>query len=449
MPTLQAITIDPPGAKDLDDAVWVEEAHGGWVVTVCIANVTEHVRHHSVIDVTARTRLATHYYRDGNRPMLPRNFAEDRTSLLPRAPRPVVVLRAGVTRAGEVGSARVFLGYVASAAQLTYADVPHLLREGGPHASMLMDAERCTHALLCRRRAGGALVHYDPEQGLALTEEGAFKRLDHRNVVGYRIVHELMLMTNRALAEFAHANHVPILYRNHKSAADRSSLLLTLAEVLDRPNVALEEYRRSIGSKLQRAEYGATSQGHFALNVERYCHATSPIRRYADLVTQRQIVAHVSGHPLPYSQGDLQRLADEINTTLRSRETVLSEEMKGRANRRAIRMIENIDKPMTPADLERDASLRDVEQGHDRRPPERDDLPPGHMSAPTLIEVELHSTDPEAVRATRQTIEALPGGSLVEREGRFFVPTGFVEWACVHQGYVKHVVPPTNSIHPT
>jgi hypothetical protein len=62
------------------------------------------------------------------------------------------------------------------------------------------------------------------------------------------------------------------------------------------------------------------------------------------------------------------------------------------------------------------------------------------MRAPNLIEVELHSADPEAVRATRQTIEALPGGSLVEQAGRFFVPEGFVSWACVHQGYVKSIV---------
>ncbi len=353
MSTLQAVTIDPPGAKDLDDAIWVDELHDGWLVTVCIANVAEQVHHHSLIDVTARARIATHYFRDGSRPMLPRKFAEDMTSLLPHAPRSVVVLRFGVDRNGEIGQTMLNVGEITSAAQLTYADVPRLLQDGGAHAKMLMDAEQCTYALLGRRRSGGALAFYDAQHGWAITENGTFKKLERQNVVGYRIVHELMLMTNRLLAEYAHTHHIPILYRNHEGTADRSSLLFTLSEVLDRPDLAIEEYRRSVSCQLQRAEYGASARGHVALNVGRYCHATSPIRRYADLVTQRQIVAHVRGQRLPYSQSDLQVIADEINTALRAREAALSDEMKARANRRALAMIESADKPITPTDLER------------------------------------------------------------------------------------------------
>jgi ribonuclease R len=350
---IQAVTIDPPGAKDLDDAIWVEPVHDGWLVTTCIANVAEQVSLRSTIESAARARLATHYYRDGNRPMLPRVFAEERASLLPGKPRPVVVMQAFVGRDGVVGSPRVTVGEFVSVGQLSYEEVPSVLRTEGDHTQMLMAAERCASVLLARRRSKGALAIYDTKHGWATTEDGALRKVGYRAVVGYHIVHEMMLLTNKLFSEFAYTHQIPILYRNYESRADRSSILLMLSEMLDQPEVAIDEYRRSISGQLQRAEYGATSRGHFALNVGHYCHATSPIRRYADLVTQRQIVAHVRGQHLPYSQADLQTLAEEINTTMRAREVSLSEEMKDRANRRAIRMIESTDNPLTPTDLER------------------------------------------------------------------------------------------------
>lgn len=285
---IQAVTIDPPGAKDLDDAIWVEPVHDGWLVTTCIANVADQVSLRSAIESAARARLATHYYRDGNRPMLPRVFAEEKASLIPGKPRPVVAVQTFVGMDGAVGSFRVGVGEFVSVGHLSYEEVPSFLRSEGKHTKMLTAAERCASALLARRRSKGALTLYDSKRGWTTTEEGALKRVGYRAVVGSHIVHEMMLLTNKLLSEYAHTHQIPILYRNHESRADRSSILLMLSEMLDQSDVVIEEYRRSVAGQLQRAEYGATSRGHFALNVEHYCHATSPIRRYADLVTQRQ-----------------------------------------------------------------------------------------------------------------------------------------------------------------
>lgn len=352
---LQPVTIDPAGSMDLDDAIYVEPARpGGWIVTVLIANVALHVPPHSLTDATARSRLATHYRAWGSRPMLPRVIAEERASLLVGGLRPVMMVRMMVSEIGEiVGPPALDVFATTISSRFTYEDIPEIIRSSTPHTAMLSEAERCAAALAGRRRSTGALTFYDLLRGWAVTEDGQFAKVSSRRMIGHLIVQEFMVAANTVIADFANFYEIPILYRNHESGADRTSLLHTLSQVLKSPDIAIEEYRRSIGHQLKRAVYGSTAKGHFGLNAKRYTHATSPIRRYADLITQRQIVAHLAGRALPYTQGDLDKIADEINAGLLARETATTNTLRLRANQKAEKMIEMSTTDLNGTDLER------------------------------------------------------------------------------------------------
>ena len=343
---LKGITIDPAHALDLDDAIWVDALPiGGWRVQVSVANVAREVRLGSPEDIEARARVATRYHSIGNRPMLPRRISEGHASLLPHEPRRVVSVRFFVSTSGEVQNPVVGLGMLWSSAKLAYEDVPRLLEESGKFSPMLRAARDCALTLIERRRQSGALALYDLNNGWILTEEGWLRQIaDKREVMGQIIVQEMMVATNRALADFAADAGLPVIFRNHRAqtgATPHAALLAFLEEALSRPVTEIDEVRQLLGGSLERARYSASPEGHFGLNVPRYLHGTSPIRRYADLVSQRQIVAYVLGETPPYTREELINMAEHINQAIEAEREERGEVEKDKANERAADRIEH------------------------------------------------------------------------------------------------------------
>lgn len=321
---IQAVTIDAVHSMDLDDAIWVERDGVGWDVTVVIANVAKEVHKGDRIDEMAANRVATRYFAEGNAPMLPRQLAELSLSLHPDQPRQGMVIRIKLDGNLIPLALPVIAGEpFTSSARLDYLDVPFILADDGhPLHKAMMGMARLAEGLMARRREAGALAMYDLNKGWFTTEDGTLRQMkDTRETIGQIIVQELMILANAELARYAAHHSIPILFRNHTAkphAPNRMEVVSQLELALQYPDVmgGLEVARQRMVMTMNRANYGAILEGHYGLNLPAYIHATSPIRRYADLVNQRQILRFAKGDPLPYDRKEVEAIAAHINAKI-------------------------------------------------------------------------------------------------------------------------------------
>lgn len=320
---VRGFTIDGPTSTDLDDAIWVQAFTNlhfrAWVT---IAAAADAVPPGSLEDLEARARVETRYHAAGHKGMLPVT-TEKRLSLVPHRKRAGLTIELDLNPIGEVTRAEVYPSLLESTERLTYADVPGILdglRAGTLVQEEVRSAARLAMSLLDRRRRAGAMALYDVRHGWVTDEEGRVQKMHHqRATVGYVIVQELMILANMELAKFARANDVPILYRVHATRGagpDRAALLADLEAAALTPTPDIDAIAGRLAHTLERARYSATPGPHWGLATDLYTHLTSPIRRYADLASQRQLLAFVRGEPLPYERGELADLAEHVNRTL-------------------------------------------------------------------------------------------------------------------------------------
>jgi ribonuclease R len=364
-PKIRGLTIDDVTSRDLDDAVWTEEGEDGSTkVFVTIALASDLVRLGSRADALARTHVETRYDAHGHAPMLPRGM-EERVSLLPGQFRHglTVELTYGPAPDFALLGAEVFLSKIVSKAKLAYGAVPEILATPGhvlhePMGRMMAVAQ----ALLNRRRRRGALVLYDLAHGWVATEEGHVRKLERAaDAAGHILVQELAIAANEAMATWAKERGVPILYRVHQAIGDpseaRDLLVQALGDATETGDAVtwLDELRAMFGKRMHRAEYSAEPAAHFGLNLHCYTHASSPIRRYADLVTQRQIAAALGGGPLPHTREEIAAIAGHINSTLALVRDARSEGARAASNTKAERALsgERTMRTLIPVDFER------------------------------------------------------------------------------------------------
>lgn len=337
-------TIDGPHTRDMDDAIELEADDAGWIVRVAISDVTRVVKPGSADDVSARARGATKYYSMGNSPMLGRNLADWSLSLMPGRVRHVLVAEMRLDRDAQLQKTTLKLDTITSQAKLYYDQVPGIILDHDHALSKdLVDARLLAHRLLNRRRAAGAMVVYDLNNGWVTTEEGSIKQLDSKEeTIGYIIIQELMILANTAVALYCVEHDIPVIYRNHeaKTAVDRQALMGQIAEAMVTPLINLEALQHRTHLLLDRAYYKPTLMGHFGLNVAAYLHFTSPIRRYADLVNHQQLRAHLKGHPRPHTQEDLEVIAAHLNKLSEDAREKSAEFFKERAEGKARRQID-------------------------------------------------------------------------------------------------------------
>jgi ribonuclease R len=173
-------------------------------------------------------------------------------------------------------------------------------------------------ALFLQRQRREALALYDLTLGWTTTEEGQLRPLpaeEHYNT--HRIPAEFMILANQCFASFLEQRDVPALYRNHRArviGAERSLLLQQMETALAHPEQqSFQQVRATTDLVLERASYAPTVLGHFGLNLPVYIHLTSPLRRYADLVNQRILLAVLAEDANPFSKEMLEAKAAVIN----------------------------------------------------------------------------------------------------------------------------------------
>lgn len=316
---VQGFTIDGPTSKDLDDAIWLEREGSGYKVTVSIADVASMIAPGSALDVGAYTRGFTRYRKSSNSPMFARELSEDLLSLHEGQVRPTVSISVSLDQDLNVGEPDIRLTVLKSIKRTTYDEVDAAIADASAdgHVEFKEYAELALN-LLAQRRAKGALAFYDLKQALATTEEGNLIELqDEQRHISNIIIQELMILTNTVVAEYLANRRYPTLFRNHQVAAhapSRESILQDINKVMMRPDLFRPE---TLAGRLQltyeRARYSPLLEGHYGLNLPAYLHATSPIRRYADVAVMRTLLAAIKGEEAPASMQELGMVGTHLN----------------------------------------------------------------------------------------------------------------------------------------
>jgi len=316
------VTIDPDTARDFDDAIAVTaRPGGGYRLFVHVADVSHFVTPGSPVDVEARVRATSVYFPDRVLPMLPERLSDDLCSLRPGVPRLVHTVVLDFDREGAVRRARFADGVIRSAARLTYDEVDEVLAGAPPRdvpaavTAMLVRADALRERLEHRRRARGSIDFDLPEPQIVFDEAGNVSGVAvSPRTNAHRLVEECMLAANEAVAERLERTSGACLYRIHERPdPDKVEALSEFALALGidwRPDpdavtprdfqalltsVAGRPVERVVGAvalrSMKQARYSAGNAGHFGLAAPTYCHFTSPIRRYPDLVVHRLLRA--------------------------------------------------------------------------------------------------------------------------------------------------------------
>ena len=364
----KAISIDDRSTRDRDDAFWFTPTDTGYLIEVFISDVAAMVPRGAQFDITvekefeiigdagtktmemrtlrgAYDRVETRYYAQGNSPMLPHFLSENKLSLVPNKKRRVMRIAMMVDK-GFVPQGRPAVGRakIVNQAGLAYTEISQILEDSTHewHAQIAL-AKRFALTLLQRRRDLGAMAIYDLNEGWVTNEEGVVVKLRREDTIGHIIIQELMILSNMALSQFCLEAEIPVLWRNHMikpHAPDRKQIMSDIEVSVGQSLEVIDALRGRVNLFFERANYGVELQGHYGLAATAYLHATSPIRRYADLVNWRQICAWLDEvDALPYTVAELAAVAEHLNAHRDRKETESKEFYRQRDTKKGEKIV--------------------------------------------------------------------------------------------------------------
>ena len=338
---LPLVTIDGSDARDFDDAVWAEPDPdpanpGGWHLSVAIADVAWYVRPGSALDREAERRGNSVYFPDRVVPMLPEALSNELCSLKPGVDRACLAVDLRIDIGGRKRRHRFMRAVMRSAARLTYEEV-QAARDGPGDLPAAVPPEIVNSlygtfdALAAARAARGALELDIREDRVVLDAERRpvavvpAPRLD-----SHRLIEEFMILANVAAAEELEARRQPGMYRIHDAPdPEKVAALRDYLDELGIPGLAFakgQALKPELFNRLLRraeanavaplvndlvlrcqaqASYSPENIGHFGLGLRRYAHFTSPIRRYADLLVHRALIAGANAAGNDFGAGGL------------------------------------------------------------------------------------------------------------------------------------------------
>ncbi|WP_375380331.1 ribonuclease R family protein [uncultured Sphingomonas sp.] len=367
---LPIVAIDPADARDHDDAVWAAPDDdpgnpGGWRAIVAIADVSFYVRPGSALDREARARGNSVYFPDRVVPMLPELLSADVCSLKEGEDRAALACHLRIGAKGDLKDWRFTRATVRITANIAYEDAQALVdaheasssdtpspqrrlgslsREGEPSQSdpsvrwddglvlaALLPLWSCWRALLAAREAREPLDLDLPERRVVLDEKGRIMSVAPRERLdAHRLIEDYMIAANVAAAKALEGRRAPVMYRVHEPPArEKLAALKDYLETFDVPlalgqvirpatfnhvlaRVGEADFRPQVMEQVLRTQtqayYAPANQGHFGLALGSYAHFTSPIRRYADLLVHRSLVAAYDLGPGGLSSGETEAM---------------------------------------------------------------------------------------------------------------------------------------------
>jgi len=306
-----SITIDPDTAKDFDDALSIEkDRRGGYHLAVHIADVAHYVKAGTPLDQEASERCNSTYFPGTCIPMLPEELSNELCSLKPDVVRLTVSVLMDFDKGGNLQKKRIVRSYIKSAKRFTYQEAKEIIdgKKKSPHSKRLKWMVELCALLKMKRSERGSIDFALPEVVIEVDEKGmpfGWKIVEYD--ISHQLVEEFMLKANEVVAKELSDRGKQQLYRIHEEPAvenleDFFSMARSLGFKLpgkptqkDLQQLFEEAKKTPFGQQLsvgfirsmRLAFYSPDNVGHYGLALEHYCHFTSPIRRYTDLITQR------------------------------------------------------------------------------------------------------------------------------------------------------------------
>jgi ribonuclease R len=330
---LPTFTIDPSSARDFDDAISAQAlADGSWRVWVHIADVCAHVDPRSLIDREAYRRGTSVYVPGAVEPMLPEALSNRACSLVPGEDRATVTVEMVLT-GDRVTSAAFYRSVIRSDERLDYDRVDRIFagaeRAAEPWGASLAAARAAAAALAARRAAQAAISLESSEPEFSFDRDGHVVAVTPvAQTESHRLIEHLMISANEQVAEFLERRNIPALFRVHErpdaTAVERLVEQLAslgvptppmprghmtpeqAADLVGEASQLVEQWvaRQGRGARaltslilrsLKQAYYDPHNLGHAGLQSAHYCHFTSPIRRYPDIICHRALLSGLDG----------------------------------------------------------------------------------------------------------------------------------------------------------
>lgn len=324
---IKMVTIDGEDAKDLDDAVSIEKLpNGNYKLGVHIADVSNYVTQNNPLDKEALKRATSVYLIDRVIPMLPRKLSNGICSLNPKVDRLALSCFMEIDKEGKVLDHKISESVIKTNERMTYTDVTKMLKDKDEETIKRYDylyedfkAMSELEQILYNKRIKRGAIDFDfQESKIILDEKGKpIEIKPYEREIANRIIEEFMLVCNETIAEHFFWANVPFVYRIHEDPDSEKLEKFNdfvhnlgyivrwsaevhpkqLQEVIEKVKGKKEETVVStlLLRSLKQARYSPECSGHFGLAARYYCHFTSPIRRYPDLMIHRVIKAYLNG----------------------------------------------------------------------------------------------------------------------------------------------------------
>lgn len=300
---LETLTIDGERTRDFDDALSLEKLPAGWRLGVHIADVSALVQPDTPLDLEARERGSSIYLPEERLAMLPEEISENALSLLAHQDRSALSFLVTLDAAGQLQDWVIHPSLIRVRRRLTYQEVDEML----PQDATLAALGELTAKLKAQRLAQGGYEIRLPEVWISFAPWGLQVTIENQETTSHQIVSEAMVLANFLAARFLADQGLPAIYRSQTEPR----------EPIDRHEpknlLKLWQDRR----KLSRVVMDLTPHSHWGLGLPCYTLATSPIRRYLDLVTHRQILSVLSGAPPLYNADQLEKILLTIEPAMR------------------------------------------------------------------------------------------------------------------------------------
>lgn len=355
--SLRMVTIDGEDAKDLDDAVSIEKLdNGNYRLGVHIADVSYYVTEGSYMDKEALKRGTSVYLVDRVIPMLPKALSNGICSLNPGVDRLAFTVMMEIDRDGRVLDHEIFESVINTNERMTYTNVYKILEEDDRELieryRYLLDdflaMKELALILRKKRMVRGAIDFNFDEAKIKLDEKGVPVQIERYEItIANRIIEEFMLVCNETVAEHFFWLNTPFVYRIHEEPDNEKMEVFSefvhnmgytlkgiskihpkaLQDILEKAKGKKEEtvINTVMLRSLQKARYSHINDGHFGLAAKYYCHFTSPIRRYPDLIIHRIMKEYLKGNIIPSREELLNERIPEIARLCSERERAAEE----------------------------------------------------------------------------------------------------------------------------
>ncbi|MDM8566781.1 RNB domain-containing ribonuclease [Candidatus Halobeggiatoa sp. HSG11] len=312
-------SIDDEETREVDDALGIEKDGEQWKLTIAIAEPTSVIHRGDILDREAMRRGTTVYLPTQTVLMLPEHVSCNIASLTAEQVRSSLIIRVWLDEQGQITNSKISREAIKVLKRLHYVDADKLIAtEKDDTGQQLRNLLSCAKQLQTQRQADGAFTLQRPEYKIKVNAGEVFVDIINKDSPSRLLVAEMMILANQIAAKYAYRHQIPLIYRTQDPPIE------PITKKMASDPLALHKIRKLLG----RSSLSLYPGSHSGLGLSMYTQLTSPLRRFADLVMQRQLMAHLLDEELPYDEDELLKVQETADRTTRAARQIEGESKK-------------------------------------------------------------------------------------------------------------------------